>query len=541
MKNKILILAFVIAGLLYSCSSDVYEAPNSFSDVGFYTSNGQTIPLRVNIDRFMTFSDLSQNATSHKWTIGDGNMFLEGSIKTTDTIFDKFMVSGMDTISSTKTVSVLFKKDGLQKVHLHNTFKDSVAFRGYNALTKTNYIKPAIKVGNEWVMDTIFMVDVYAKIVPVMELRQNGNLIDHTKKDTIYVEAGDVLNFKDLTTIGRPTTRYFSIVKALKAGVVQTASDVVGSSSAADATIIFKKLGNFNAFLTSSRSGQNIPSASKKYAVASPIKVIPSSKPFVLTGTIKEQEDETLQIPFNGEFAAFLGQESFFTVKVNGVTFSVKSVKVNALDSTILDLKLNAKIYRPDVITVSYSGGTLTSTDTRSLVAFADKPVVMHNVNLLPAGIATIEDGGNKGTDSWKKRFDSVGSVEFSTDHAASGNYSMKLTLNAGQANVAADAALANPLILDANKTYLLEYKVWVESSTVLPQESGLFLLQNWGYQMWKDFNYPKGEWKTQKAEYKSGTPLSILYLRILPNAAKTSNIVAYYDDFYMVEKEVRP
>ena len=541
MKNKILILAFVIAGLLYSCSSDVYEAPNSFSDVGFYTSNGQTIPLRVNIDRFMTFSDLSQNATSHKWTIGDGNIFLEGSIKTTDTIFDKFMVSGMDTISSTKTVSVLFKKDGLQKVHLHNTFKDSVAFRGYNALTKTNYIKPAIKVGNEWVMDTIFMVDVYAKIVPVMELRQNGVLIDHTKKDTIYVEAGDVLNFKDLTTIGRPTTRYFSIVKALKEGVVQTAADVVGSSSAADATIIFKKLGNFNAFLTSSRSGQNIPSASKKYTVASPIKVIPSSKPFVLTGTIKEQEDETLQIPFNGEFAAFLGQESFFTVKVNGVTFSVKSVKVNALDSTILDLVLNAKIYRPDVITVSYSGGSLTSTDTRSLVAFADKPVVMHDVNLLSTNLAGFEDGGG----AWTKYYAADGTADISTEKSFAGNFGAKLALVTGQkeASISTPTTGSNafPVILNkSGANFVVTWKMFITPESVTTGKSmGLFRFPSWA-QSWVDLNaVKKGEWVTMTAEFNVAT-ITGLYLRIL-DGTKTSNLTVYYDDFKIVEKEVRP
>ena len=37
----------------------------------------------------------------------------------------------------------------------------------------------------------------------------------------------------------------------------------------------------------------------------SPIKVIPSSKPFQLVGSIKELADETIQLSYNGEFVEF--------------------------------------------------------------------------------------------------------------------------------------------------------------------------------------------------------------------------------------------
>lgn len=462
MKNKILILAILFAGLLNSCSSDVYEAPNSFSDVGVYTSLGQQATLRANIGRFITFSDLSQNAISHKWTIGDGNLFLEGSIKTTDTIFDKYIVSGIDSVSTSKTVSVLFKKEGLQKVHLYNTFKDSVAFRGYS--NGKNYIKPARKVGNEWVFDTIFMVDVYAKIIPKVEIRQNGTLLDHTKKDTIYVEAGDILNFKDVTTVGRPNARYFSIVRSLKPGVPESSDDLVASSTDADATITFKKLGIFNAFLTSSRSGQFIPGASAKYAITSPIKVIPSSKPFVQIGALKEQEDETIHIPFNSEFNPFLGQESFFKVKVNGVNFPVESVVTNALDATILDIKLVDKIYRSDVIMVAYDGnGALKSTDNRSALAFPDLPVEMFQHEFIKF------DFENLGANIVPKSTENLATttISISTEQAISGTNSLKMEATAS-GNWSAWIDYIDTFHLDAGVPIMFEYKVYKVSGATI-------------------------------------------------------------------------
>lgn len=98
-----------------------------------------------------------------------------------------------------------------------------------------------------------------------------------------------------------------------------------------------------------------------------------------------EFEDDTIQVPFNGEFAPFVGQEKFFAVKVNGKPFAIKSVTINAKDATLLNIKLVEPSYRSDVISISLlPGSPLTSTDERVPQVFTEVPVGMHNVNLLP-------------------------------------------------------------------------------------------------------------------------------------------------------------
>ena len=50
-------------------------------------------------------------------------------------------------------------------------------------------------VAGKWVIDTTLAVYVYDTIVPELEIRQAGVLLDLEGTDTIYVEAGDVLEY----------------------------------------------------------------------------------------------------------------------------------------------------------------------------------------------------------------------------------------------------------------------------------------------------------------------------------------------------------
>ncbi|WP_343328529.1 hypothetical protein [Polaribacter staleyi] len=533
MKNTLILIAF-ISLLFTSCTEEEYEAPNSFSDVGFYTGAGQNSIIQLNIFDYMSFLDLSQGYTEHSWTIEEGNNFLKGPIKSTEKSFEKYVVNAGDTVTKEKSAHVLFNKSGLQKVRLRNVFKDSVAFRGFSQ-ERGDYIMASVKEGNSWVIDTTFVVKVFDTIIPQIEVKQFGALVDYTSKDTIYVEAGDKVQFIDKTTIGEPTGRFWSI--RAKGGT----QEVVASSSAEVADIVFKKLGHFTARITANRTGQNVPGDSDTYDLVSPFKVIPSSQPFVISGTIIEKEDETIQVPFNGEFSPFLNKESFFKVSVNDVDFKVASVTINPDDSTILDLVLEEKIYRPDVIKVSLLDGSgLESTDTRTPVAFVDEVVKMHDVNLIPSDIATLDTG--MGWSVWNA---SNGTPERSNEKSASGDYSLKMTITPGMAWSEAQAILPNAIALDGTKTYTLKYDMYIdESTTVRPNVGGMFLITNWGWQFWMDYKnetlHPTGKWVTKEIDYKSSAAFTKLYLRF-SSQANNSNAIVYYDNFYLVEKEVRP
>ncbi|WP_010135252.1 hypothetical protein [Ochrovirga pacifica] len=535
MKNKLIIALITLSAFVIGCTTGGYESPDDFSDVGFYNSEGNTQILQKNIYDYMTFSDLSIGATQHAWTIETGNAFLKGPISRVPTNLEGMIINEGDTVSNAKTVNVFFRKSGMQKVRLYNEFKDSVAFRGSRG--GEDYDWPATKVGNKWVIDTTFVVKVFDTIIAELEVRQNDVVIDHKSTDTIYVEAGESLNFIDKTTIGEPTGRNFFVRTPVVPGDPSTGKNVA-NSSAEDATLLMKKLGVFEGGITANRTGETIPGDSDTYVFPAPIKVIPSSQPFQLAGSIYELPNETIRLPFNGEFVPATGQEAFFEVKVNGSVFAIESVTVNDTDATFLDIKLVDAIYRPDVITVTMlDGSDLESTDTRTPVAFVDEPVKMNDINLLVPDIAGLEQGS-----LWQPLDASVPiTLSRSTEQAATGSYSLKVEVKPGTPNATWFLAnLPEGLVLDPNKEYLLKYKVYVDpSSTSLPGEIGTWLLPNWTQRLWGNpSNFATGQWVEREQVLSGLTSLTIFRMRLI---GTTSDAVFYFDDFFLQDIETRP
>lgn len=525
MKNTIIAIALIVSGVFTSCNNDAYEEPNVFADTGWYTSALRQTEINVGIDQYMSFSDLSQGTVNNSWTISSGNFFLKGPINRQDSIFDSFIINKGDTVTNDRTIHVLFKKSGLQTVRLYNTFNDSVAFRGNDTI-------PAVKIGDKWVMDKTFVIDVYDTIVPAIEIRQDGVLVDHTNPlDTIYIEAGGSLDFSDVTTIGRPNTWNWNVGGA--------------TNNEQEATLIFKKLGIWEGNVNLSRTGQNIPGDWENYQIPINFKVIPSSQPFVVSGAIKELEDQTIQVPFNGEFAPFTDQESFFTVHVNGNPFAVDKIEINEDDATILDIKLVDQIYESDDITISYDGmGSLESTDTRKPVAFSDLSVASYSLNVFDINAATLEDGGASA--SWVPSWEDDTLIEVTTDNPHSGEYSLKLTFDGEERNNALGFRY-NPMsngakfILEADKTYIIEMWLYIEPGGDYPNFWPHIIGGQWkGW--WTDASAAIGQWTKFSYEYAPGAlkPASAIMLRI-PDETTDKRGVMYFDDFVVKEKDIRP
>lgn len=541
--KKIYLIAVVLTTAFFGCQDDDYDAPNSFSDVGLYHSLGQQA-LEINIYDYITFANLSQNFSHHEWTIDEGNFFIEGPFTFRDSseVYEKRIINPGDTTSTEKTINVYFKESGFQKVRMYNIFDEYVAFRGFQ--NGSPYTMEAEEINGKWVIDTTLTVKVYDTIVPEIEVRQANVLLDLESTDTIYVEAGDTLEFTDKTTIGEPTTRFWWARTFPTEGAEP---ETVASGNLEVANLVFKKLGVFQAGITVSRSGENIPGDSDRLIISRPVKVIPSSQPFVLTGNINEQEDETIRVPFNGEFAPFFNKESFFEVKVNGTVFAIESVTINTDDSTFLDIKLTEPIYRPDVITVSLMDGSeIESTDIRTLVSFTDIPVNMHDVNLLPIGVQGAEDFGFQGSDSWGIHGDNKGTVEVSSEQASTGSYSIKATIVPGEANVQPAAVLSQPIILDPDANYIFKYKRYIKPGSVVSPtaRSGFFFIQNWDQQGWTNYGNgteAQGVWNEFTITWKQTQAISQIMFRAIIDGNAASDAVIYYDDFYLVKEELRP
>ncbi|TXE10135.1 hypothetical protein FUA26_11725 [Seonamhaeicola algicola] len=531
--NLIMVIA-ILAVIFTACNKDdEYDQPNSFSDVGWYIAYEQSPwpdTLLTNKDDYLTFSDLSQNAISHKWEIESGNFFLEGPIQRLDSIFDdKIIGSGS---SEDKTVSVLFKNSGYNHVRLFNIFKDSVTFRGP---TEEDNIS-AVKVGENWVIDKTFVVDVYDTIVPTIRIeRSNGEILNHTSTDTIYVEAGDAINVFDLTETGRPDDWNWNIGGS--------------TSTEKDATLVLKKLGAFNGTLTLRRTGQNIPGDYEQYKIPAPFKVIPSSQPFRLTGNVYELEDQTIVVPFNGEFAPFIDHESYFTVTVNGGAnpVTISNVSTDPNDATLLWITLNETIYRSDNITVSYDGnGTFKSTDTREPEAFTDAPVTMHNYNYINSDVmASFEEAGT----GWEERGGPT-SIEYITtapsgEPIPDGNYILKIVSSGGgQGAILKDFGSFEPGV-----DYKLSYWVYAEPGSANSCRADFLVGNNDAFNFWQSLNPGPAGWQAGAAPGAFGEWRKIdnkiinvdnandhsIFFR--PNGAGTY----YFDNIYIEKVDVRP
>ncbi len=521
MKNNIVIIMLLMATFIIGCQKDEdYDAPNSFSDVGWYFSDTEA-PLAVSIDDYITFSDLSQGALSHEWTIGSGNFYLEMPIERNDSIFDDKIIGGGTTTE--KTVSVLFRKSGLQSVRFVNTFKEKVTFRGVNEDNERVFIDSE-EADGKWVMDTTFIVDVYDTIVPQIKIKHNSMVIDHTNpNDTLFVEAGDFIEVFDESTIGRADSWEWNI-----AGT---------KSNKQNDTLVLKKLGAFKGTFSISRRGQNVPGDFEFYRIPINFKVIPSSQPFVLAGDIIELEDQTIQVPFNGEFAPFVNQEEYFTVMLNGVESTNFNLSVNPDDATLLEIRFNETIYRNDTITVSYDGnGTLESTDTRSPVAFPAEIVNMFQHEVV---VFDFEDGGA----NWTAHQENLPTTTItpSTEQAASGSFSLKVDA-AASGNWSSFQNLVDQYSLTAGVRYQYEYKIYKVAGAVINM-NGPWITKDGGgtvVQFWNNTvrNAPADTWVTVSpgGRYTADETADYFEIYIRHNGQG----ILYFDDIRILEVDER-
>lgn len=520
--KKYIIIILLLSVVYVGCEKDdSFDAPNSFSDVGWYFSDTEG-NLAVSIDNYITFSDLSQGVLSHEWTIDEGSYYLKHPIQRKDSVFDDKII-GTGTTTD-KTVSVLFKKSGLQNVRLNNSFKDSVTFRGVINDGKDRVFIPSKEIDGKWVIDTTFVVDVYAKIVSKVRIEQDGIVLNHeSPTDTIFVEAGASVQLFDDSTVGRTDNWVWTIGTE--------------KNNDQNATMVLKKLGVFNGSLAMSRRGQGVPGDYEFYKIPAPFKVIPSSQPFVvIPEDIKELEDQTIQIPYNGEFAPFTNHESFFTVNVNGTPFSIASVEINEDDATILEIKLDDTIYRSDSITVTYDGnGTFESTDTRTPQAFTDLNVSMFQHEAVKFD---FEDGGA----NWTAHAINLATTTISpsTEQAASGSYSLKVDATAS-GNWSAFENLTDQYSLKAGVKYQYEYKIYKLPGAVINM-NGPWITQGGQTKMqfWNNVvkDAPENTWVTVNPNGTFTTPADgndfEIYIR------HNGKGVLYFDDIRVMEVDQR-
>lgn len=550
MKNIILFAAIFTLFLVTGCIDDEYEAPDTLSDVSWYTSIFPGKPYAVNQGEYISFMDVSIGALSHEWTIDDGSYYLSPKFKATDSLPD-FIIPNAGLKSANKTIHVLFTKPGLNKVRLYNSFSEKVS---YNASVPYS----AVKQGDVWVVDTTFTIDVYEPIKPAFDVYQDGSKVlsvsaddlplvdDQATWDTIYVEAGAALQFVDMTTEGRPNERLWTA----NSGAFQNAK----TDSAV--TVKYFKLGAFTASFKSSRGG-DLPVASVIKPVPAIIKVIPSSQPFVFNGGLMELADETIRFNVTGEAAAFTGEESNFTVHVtNSATgfdqdIPVALAKVSDTDATKIELKLSQPIYNSDVVTVSFSGN-IKSTDTRDLQDFGPQQVSMYFApNLLTstwAGFdiastnqrAAFADGYWVGpTNDGAPVFARVEGLDSPT-----GMPVMSFTMAGGiTKDMTLQGSKFNGMLSDMGAyNYVVSFKIFIQAGSNLTKI--LTLVQEpFTVIEWNLTGVETGKWVTLKQQVSfPALPTKRFDMKVaIADNPDAGDVKFYFDDYSFQTYEVRP
>lgn len=375
--KKIHILYTFILLFFFNCNEEEYETPfgdfSSFNDIITKTQNNDG-GYNANLNSYIAFYDLSKNEVSHSWSIPEGTALLDKTFTEADTIYTNFISEFGATTSNDELINVLFTEPGIKNIVLSNTYKDSI----FNSIAQED---------GSWLLEHNYTVTVFDDVKPafqilkgeevVLAISENDipNIENEATWPTIIVEAGEELTFEDLTTSGTPNTRTWNFE-----------SGNITVSQAASVNVLYNSLGDFSiGSLTSRRTNTAGATTFATKLIPAKIEVVPSTKPFIITGDITEDETETLSFNVTGEVASIGVDEKYnFTVLVSNPAASfnqiipVQSVQVNNNNATQIDLKLSAPIYNTDMVEISYIKGNIQSVDFRTLESFNNQTVIMN-------------------------------------------------------------------------------------------------------------------------------------------------------------------
>lgn len=196
MKRNIIIasLMFMLTLFVASCVKE-YEQPNDGTDVTWYVTGRDEDqnydPIIIVQDDYLGFMDCSLGATSHIWEVSeDGTHMLSGTPKGSNLVVTDYIDETIDHTTSNESILVLFRTEGLHKVRLLNTFDDEVTYR-YKTVQSQTFADEftATKIGDEYVIDTTLMVEVYGKtLIPDAKVYSDAQLLNEVQTGVDYVD-----------------------------------------------------------------------------------------------------------------------------------------------------------------------------------------------------------------------------------------------------------------------------------------------------------------------------------------------------------------
>jgi hypothetical protein len=411
MKNikNIFKLFFLLTLVVFtSCDQNDYIAPEDFTDLSINMTSGASSARETEVNRFFSFMDMSAGAEHQEWRIPKGNFFLEGPIPNNLTNHDDYIINAGDTVSTDRTVHVLFKKgDTATAIQYYGVFRDSTSFRypAYWDSTISENVEDTIKtikVGNKWIAEHTFFLDVYDTVVAAPELRlMDGTIIDHVNTESMTFTFGDTLVFEDISNFlpennARPDeSRWrFHTLEENEDDWTYYAVDQQTRDGDMEKRLIdeqpLTRLGSFRPQLTATRARtERLKQSTDTYEVPMIVNIVPLTEnlELVTTAPVVESDDDRILIPIN--YRLLVPTENVaidFTVKIDGAEKEIASAAIsngnlNGERIGIIALTLATPLVPTDankVVTVSYNGANVLSLDERPLQAFTDAAVTVY-------------------------------------------------------------------------------------------------------------------------------------------------------------------
>ena len=390
--KKILFLTTVLLTVFSSCKDDDFEPLNDVAECTWHLSSedGNAEPIIIGLNKYLALMDLSQGAISHRWEVSEtGTKFLSGEMQWGQTDFTNMIDESIPHVNDLKLISVYFEQPGQHTIRLCNTFHKPVTYfysKWNKDLGKSEKFQYVSKLeGDVYVMDTTFVVDVYApELEPGVKVYRDaectvevetgitGGTDENPEYKTVEIEYGDKLYFKD-ASYDRPNSWIFNCQRA---GIVKVEAETADAITpllfrtltSAEGIINDKPLTvNYTVERVSDPDNKYVPTAvAKTITIPLSIVVKPSSAP--LDYTIKQVDQTHINVYLNNsQFKADVNELDHSTFSLNWtnensnaqsgtVSFSsAKIVKSETGNKDLIQLEIanGDKIYNTDKMYLS--------------------------------------------------------------------------------------------------------------------------------------------------------------------------------------------
>ena len=354
--NKLSIMALSLLTFFVSCDKEEPTLVEPSHRV--ILTSEMDFGNKINPNENISFGDVSSGVISRTWTFPDNVVDIFG----TDN----------DKTSTERNVNATFSTPGDYTVSLNQVFNDFPVSQANTGQASTKEL------------DTTIVI----RVLPFVKINLKGNYLNDdgslgaslTLSDNALneVTASKQVRFT-YTVDGEPTQFNWTFGEA---GVDPKSYALTNT----EVDVKYKSLGEYDLNLIASRTR---PSGGDTIYIKDLIKVIPSTDPVFLDAV--NENGGKIDLEFSRDMDPDSFNASTFTVTIenggNMIPAQVTDAKIKTGENNIITITLDETVYADDIAKVSYTPGTLRTSDQVNADLFTDVIVTFNNIeNILDSG-----------------------------------------------------------------------------------------------------------------------------------------------------------